>query len=431
MRTRGLALLVVVALFTAACGNADDDDDDAGPTTTEGADEPVGDRTGVTDDEIKVGGVASITNPLGGNYQDAFVGAKAYFDKVNAEGGVHGRTINLLPQRDDRIDPNENTKQVRELVEKEKVFAVLPIATLFFGGGQYLADQKVPTFGWNINKEWSLGPNLFGEKGSFLCFDCGGPFLPWLAKQAGATKVAVLAYNVPQSAECAEGQEKSFQQYGEEVGVELAFVDKALGYGFAPGDLAPDIDRIRSEGVDFLTTCVDGAGSGRIARALSDAQLDVTQYLPNGYDPEFLEEYGDVLEGSFVATEFMPFEEPEPSEGLQEFLDAMEEAGKEPNENALAGWVNAHLFVTAIEEAGENFSRESVIETINAMTDYTADGIYTPIDWTIAHERNGPVGCNAVLQITDGELVPVFGEEGKPFVCLEAENPDFDDPEIR
>jgi hypothetical protein len=138
-----------------------------------------------------------------------------------------------------------------------------------------------------------------------------------------------------------------------------------------------------------------------------------------------------VLEGSYVATEFMPFEEPEPSEGLQAFLDAMDELGKEPNENALAGWINAHLFVTAVEEAGENFTRESVIETINGMTDYTADGILSPVDWTIAHTADEPVGCNAVLQVTDGELVPVFGEEGKPFVCLDGEDPDFDDPEIR
>src|SRR3954454_23100281 len=98
MRRRPLAMVMAIALvFTAAaCGNSDSE---AKPTTTTvgsdtnsgtGATQPgkkvAVDAPGVSDTEIKVGGVASVDNPLGGRYGDAFEGVQAYFDMINADG---------------------------------------------------------------------------------------------------------------------------------------------------------------------------------------------------------------------------------------------------------------------------------------------------------------------------------------------------------
>src|SRR5262249_32631942 len=146
-----------------------------------------GARPGVSDTEIKVGGVASITNPLGGNYGDAFDGAQAYFDSVNKQGGVFGRQIKLVARRDDNTQASRNKDQTPALVEQDGVFAVLPVSTISFAGAKYLVDNKIPTFGWNINSEWSLGNNLFGEKGSNLCFDCPNAWMPYVMKQIGVS----------------------------------------------------------------------------------------------------------------------------------------------------------------------------------------------------------------------------------------------------
>ena len=40
-------------------------------------------------------------------------------------------------------------------------------------------------------------------------------------------------------------------------------------------------------------------------------RLDAVQSLPNAYDHDFLEEYGDLFEGSYVRTDFATFELPE------------------------------------------------------------------------------------------------------------------------
>ena len=427
MRRTTIVVLVVVLLAAAACGNSEDEG--AGS-----AEEAGGGTPGVSDDTIRVGGVGSVTNPIGVKAGDAFKGAEAYIDMVNEDGGVDGREIDLVAQEDDSAQASRNASLVRSLVQQQDVFAVLPVATLSFSGARFLADEGVPTFGWNINTEWEGPENLFGEKGSYLCFDCGSPFLPFLAHQAGLSKAGIIAYTAAQSAACAEGQKKSYERFGAAAGVELAFEDSSLGFGFTPGTLDGDIQAMRDRGVQFLGTCIDGAGSGRLGESIQRADLDIVQYLPNGYDPDIVEQFGDVLEGSYVNSFTFPFEAEDPPEGMQQYKQAMEDTETDVNELSLAGWISADLFVTglrAVADSGDDLTRQSLVDAVNAMDDYDAGGILPGTDWHIAHDQLGNEVCLAFLKIEGGEFVPTIGQPGKPFVCLNSENPDFDAPTIR
>ncbi len=422
-----VALFAVVSLVAGACSNSETK---AAPVTTntgsDGADVknpgknvPV-DAPGVTDTEIRVGGVASVTNPLGGKFGTAFDGVKAYFDMVNAKGGIYGRKLVLAAERDDKL--GNNKVEVEGLLTQDDVFAVLPVATLLFTGAQTLVDQNVPTFGWTINSEWAGNEqnpkkNLFGQSGSFLCFNCPYPTLPWLAKQTDRHKVGVMAYAVDQAAKCADGVKASFEEHGQDADAELVFIDKSLAYGTA--DLSVQVSKMKRAGVDLVTTCMDLNGVVTLAKEMKKQELDAIAYLPNAYDHEFVEEFGDLFEGSFVRTDFVQWEVEDKPKGLQTYLDQMEEAGMEPTENSLVGWLNADLFVTGLREAGPAFDRQKVIDGINQLTNYTADGILAGVDWTRAHTevaRPG-VACQFLSKITDSEFKPVYAKPGKPFVC--------------
>src|SRR5262245_37120016 len=99
-RTLG-GVIAVVAILLASCGNAQDTS--SSPTTTSAsgtsgssssnAKFPAVNQPGVTADAINVGGIASVTNPVGGKYGDSFNGVQAYFDMVNSQGGVYGRQL--------------------------------------------------------------------------------------------------------------------------------------------------------------------------------------------------------------------------------------------------------------------------------------------------------------------------------------------------
>jgi ABC-type branched-subunit amino acid transport system substrate-binding protein len=50
---------------------------------------------GITANEIILGQPAGFTGSVAGTVKELTAGAKAYFDRVNATGGVHGRKIVL------------------------------------------------------------------------------------------------------------------------------------------------------------------------------------------------------------------------------------------------------------------------------------------------------------------------------------------------
>jgi len=83
---------------------------------------------GATDTEIKIGnimpysGAASAYGVIGKTEQ-------AYFNKINAEGGINGRKINFVSY-DDGYSPPKAVEQARKLVESDEVLVVFnPLGT--------------------------------------------------------------------------------------------------------------------------------------------------------------------------------------------------------------------------------------------------------------------------------------------------------------
>ncbi len=376
-------------------------------------------QPGVTQTEINVGGVASKTNPLGGDYVSAFNGVKAYFDMVNSskDKGIYGRKLNLSAERDDQV--SQNQQEVQGLISEDNVFAVLPVSVLLFTGADVLGQSGVPTFGWNINAEWGSEqapgpPNLFGEKGSYLCFTCPSQLVPWLAQKVKAKKIGVLAYQVPQSADCAKGLQASFDKY---PSAKIEFLDTSLAFGVT--DLSNDVSQMKDKGVDFVTTCMDNNGTLTLAKEMKKQGLNAKQYLPNAYNQKFIEENAPFFQGSYALTFFTPFEVKQKPKGLKDFQKWMKKNGFEQNENSMAGWINADQFVTGLQEAGPDFTRQKVVDAINAEKDFTAHGLLAGIDWSVSHQAEQPEGCNVISKIDNGKFVPSFGQPGKPFVCLQ------------
>ena len=92
-------------------------------------------------------------------------------------------------------------------------------------------------------------------------------------------------------------------------------------------------------------------------------------------------------------------------------------------ENAMAGWLNADLFVQGLKAAGPDFTRQKVIDGINKMTDYTADGVLNGVDWTKQHTQNKDpnVACEFKSTIKGDTFDPDFSKPGKPWHCVTAD----------
>jgi hypothetical protein len=105
------------------------------------------------------------------------------------------------------------------------------------------------------------------------------------------------------------------------------------------------------------------------------------------------------------------------SKGLKDFQKWMKKGGFTQNENSMAGWINADLFYQGLKAAGPDFTRQKVVDAVNSMTDYTANGLLAGIDWKTAHSQDPPNSCVVLSKISNGKFVPSFGQSGKPFVC--------------
>src|SRR5437773_1796891 len=94
-------------------------------------------QVGVTADKIIIGQSAGFTGSVAGAVKEQTAGAKAYFDVVNAKGGVHGRKI-VLESMDDGFDPKRTPDVIQKLIVEKKVFA------LFLSRGTPTNEAAIP-----------------------------------------------------------------------------------------------------------------------------------------------------------------------------------------------------------------------------------------------------------------------------------------------
>jgi len=99
---------------------------------------------GASDTEIKVGNFGPYSGPVAA-YGTIGRTYAAYFRKINEEGGVNGRKINLI-SLDDAYNPAQSVEQTRKLVERDRV--LLLFGTLGTSHNQailrYVNQRKIP-----------------------------------------------------------------------------------------------------------------------------------------------------------------------------------------------------------------------------------------------------------------------------------------------
>jgi hypothetical protein len=447
---RLVAVLCVLALGLAACGNSGDDDDDGATGTTE---EPDGDTTtgggdgerdtfvsisgvpGVTDDEIRYSVIGTEAgNPLGTCILDCYLaGIEAYFAFRNSEGGIYGRELVVSEVLDDEL--GQNQVRALDVISANDTFGNFN-ATLAPQGWGDLDQAGVPTYVWGIHgNEMADRDHIFGHiQGP--CSECTGRGIPWVVEQAGASRVATLGYGITETSRlCAHGSADSVEMYGDEVGAEVAYVKDDLAYGL-PNGIAPEVTAMREAEVDFIATCIDLNGMKTLAQELQRQGMDdVTLYHPNTYDQQFVEENAELFEGDYVTVQFLPFEAEAEGTPLEDFQRWMEETGGELAEQSMVGWINADLAFQGLLAAGPEFDRQSVVDATNQITDYDAGGLINPIDWTRQHaavvdgepSTDYAQECFPVVQIVDGAFETV-GPADEPWLCWSNENQDWSEP---
>jgi branched-chain amino acid transport system substrate-binding protein len=179
-----------------------------------------GSDPGITSTSILLGGTSPLTGPAAA-YASVARGAKAYFDSVNAKGGVSKRRIDYKIL-DDGYNPANTVQATRQLVEQDKVFAVFNTlgTEVNLSIRDYLNGLEVPqlfaasgatTFGRDVARyPWTIGfqPSYQAE---------GWVLGQYLAKTKKRGKVAVLFQNDDYGKDLLVGFKRGLQRSGVKV----------------------------------------------------------------------------------------------------------------------------------------------------------------------------------------------------------------------
>src|ERR1700730_3059489 len=147
--------LAAVALRAAACGSSGSS---SSTKPKAGSTSPTAAATGGSSgNAIMVGGLQD------GNVPGIDTGFEARIARFNAQGGVDGRKIKFVAMLNDGNSLSTDLANAQELVLKEHVFAVAPIASQVLNPSSpgLFAQNSTPFIGWGIspafcNNNWGF-----------------------------------------------------------------------------------------------------------------------------------------------------------------------------------------------------------------------------------------------------------------------------------
>jgi len=157
LRIRGIAIICVAGLL-AACGSSTSSNDSGTNTAS---------APGITATTITIGSTQPLTGRAAPGYSEISASSNAYFQYVNAHGGIFGRQITYT-YYDDTYNPTMTASLTRKLILEDKVFALFSAlgTPTHLAVVDYINSQKVPDLfvssGCNCWNDVSNHPYTFG-----------------------------------------------------------------------------------------------------------------------------------------------------------------------------------------------------------------------------------------------------------------------------
>ncbi len=223
-------LLIVITLFSCKSGDQSE----------------VQEVPGVTDTEIVIGAWGPLSGPaaLWGNI---LKGSDAYFKMINDEGGINGRNVKFI-FKDDAYDPSRTVPAVRELVQRDEIFAAaggLGTATNM-SVMDFLSENEVPWISPMSGATYWTHPTKENIFTSFpLYFDEGDIMAKYAINDLGTEKVGIIYQND----DFGKSGLISAQSVLEEKGLDFT---AALPVEITDTDLSSHVARLKESGAEVI-----------------------------------------------------------------------------------------------------------------------------------------------------------------------------------
>jgi len=372
----------------------------------------------VTPTAINVGAISTLTGSIASDFNGLSPGVKAYFDMINAQGGINGRKLVLAYNLDDGGQPSQFTQLTHTLIDQDHAFAVM-VASYWFTPNYYV-ETHTPTYGYNVSGNWQGPANLFAAGGSVQNYSAAVPVYAYLAKKIKSKNIAVISYgpSITSSYNACSVTASGLQK----AGFNISYEDLGAQLG---GSYSSAVQRMQQTGTDFVISCMQESDNVTMARAIQQYGLtNIHQLWLSGYDQSLLNQYSDLMQGVyFNLSGNVPYEAAKIGNtypGMQTFIKEMNkyEPAFTSNGVALQGWQSAALLAQAVRAAGNNLSQANLINITNHITNFTAGGLTTVTNWENSHNKTTYPTCSAFVKVEHKKFVPTLGKGSQVFVCV-------------
>jgi ABC-type branched-subunit amino acid transport system substrate-binding protein len=330
-----------------------------------------GSAPGVSSTSVTFGTHQPLTGPAAPGYSEIAPASKAFFEYLNAQGGVEGRKIHLV-YKDDEYNPTKTVNVVHQLVLQEKVFGIFeglgtPTHTKVVG---YLNSSKIPDLfvasGCPCWDNGSSQPYTFGWQPNYTI---EGKILGQYLKQHFAGKKVGVFY-----------QDDDFGNGGlTGIKDELPASQIVSAQAYQPGttNVAPQISAIKGAGaevlVDFTVPIYTALGQLTSFTLGYHPQLVVSNV---GIDPTtvggLLKTFSkgkagtELIEGA-ITDGYLPStaDTSNPWIALFKRIHDQYDAGAPFDGNVEYGMATAYTLGQVLKLTGKNLTRESIVEAIN------------------------------------------------------------------
>lgn len=366
-------------------------------------------QDGVTDDQIIIGSWAPQSGPAAA-WGAVTTAIDAYFQYINDQGGIHGRQL-VLEARDDGYDPARTVSAVRELIDRENVFA-------FVGGvGTANGLAALPLI-QRAGIPWvgpATGSEVFAEQSNGLVYTTFTDYVveaALLTRHAvttlGSSNIAIFYQNDGYGQAGLRGLEEEVARL-QEQGYDVTVGDR-VSYERGTTNLGVQALRLRGSGADSVLLFSDPTAAANLVNEFQrldfQPQMLATVTL---LDPSLMANPG--MQGALFSV-FLRLPSVIVGEGngdpiadalYQDVVVAYAPQVAADPFRALAGIAFAQPLVEALEAAGRDLTREGLLEALRGIDGYT-EGLYHEVSFA-----EGPRGNNSVmlLQVTPQGLRPV------------------------
>ena len=409
-----------IAIIAAACSSSG-----SSTTTTAGSSstsssanpKPTSNENGITATAINVGAISTLTGSIASDFNGLSPGIKAYFDMVNAQGGINGRKLVLAYNLDDGGQPSQFTQLTHTLIDQDHAFAVM-VASYWFTPN-YFVETHTPTYGYNVSGNWQGPDNLFAAGGSVQNYGAGVPVYAYLAKKTDSKKIAIISYgpSITSSYDACNTTGTDLAK----AGFDVSYEDLGAQLG---GSYSSAVQRMQQTGSDMVISCMQDSDNITMARDIQQYGLThIHQLWLSGYDQTLLDQYSSLMQGVyFNLSGNVPYEAASIDNtypGMKTYIQEMNkyEPAFTNNGVALQGWQSAALLAQAVKLAGNDLTQSNLINITNKITNFTAGGLTTVTNWENSHNKTH---LSDVQRVREGRAQEVRPDtrEGEPGVRL-------------